>query len=137
MLNRDVFEPYKDMFNIYKLITKINKNYRLFFNKKDKNFLIVNIKNSDEICLKFTSFSENILENLQKSQTIFSHKIFSEIERENEVLNAKISKNFKYNTFCKLEEVSKYSKRTNKILQSDFNKIIEVWYAKRHTQKSR
>ena len=30
--------PYKDNFNYYNLITKINAGYRLFFNQKEKVF---------------------------------------------------------------------------------------------------
>lgn len=126
MFNNFVYEEYKDMFNYYNLITKINRGYRLYFNKKNRTFEVLNIFNNYESCLKFNSLSENILEKLQKSQIIFSNKIYDEIENNNEKISQDFENNLKYSTFCKLEEVSKFAKRTNKILKSDYKKIIEV-----------
>jgi len=126
MLNRNYIEPYKDMFNIYNLITKINKYYRLFFDKKNNKFLIININNNYEVCYTFNNFNENILLNLQKSQVINSNKIFEEIEICNNKLIENYVKNNSYLTNCKMEELKKYSCRTNKILLSDINKINEV-----------
>lgn len=126
MLNTLIYEPYKDMYNYYSLITNINKNYRLYFNKKLKRFEILNIANNYEICLKFNNFSNKILDILQKTQTKNSYYIFKSIEEHNEKLETKFAKNIANNTSVRLEDFLNYSKRTNKILQSDFKKIIEV-----------
>lgn len=126
MLNTLIYEPYKDMYNYYNLITKINQNYRLYFNKKLKRFEILNIANNYEICLKFNDFSSKILDILQKTQTKNSYYIFKSIEEYNEKLETKFAKNIANNASVRLEDFLNYSKRTNKILQSDFKKIIEV-----------
>ena len=51
---------YKDNFNYYNLITKINSNYKLFFNAKDRCFIIVNSAKNNEICLNFDNFNQNV-----------------------------------------------------------------------------
>lgn len=83
-------EEYKDNFNYYNLITKINPNYRLYFNKKTKLFEIINIANFGEICLKFSSFSLKLLEILQKSSVCNSKIIFKKIENHNSNLTEKL-----------------------------------------------
>ena len=60
-INNNYIELYKDNYNIYNLITKIDKNYQLVFNKKKKIFQIINIAKNNQICLIFNNFSLNIL----------------------------------------------------------------------------
>lgn len=126
MLNLNNIELYKDMYNIYNLITKINPNYRLYFDKIKKKFLIINIKNNYEICLSFENFSFNILKTLQETQIEHSSKLFEQLDLENEIKNEKYYNNTLDSLSLKTRELAKYSLRTNKILQSDIDKIIEV-----------
>lgn len=119
-------EPYKDMFNYYNLITKINPNYTLCFDKKSKKFLVVNFANNNEICLKFDNFSFNIEQYLQKMQISNAKKIFDFIEKNNEKIEMQNTKKIVSKTSAKMEEISWLSKRTNKILPGAIKKIIEV-----------
>ena len=119
-------EPYKDMFNYYNLITKINPNYSLCFDKKNKNFVVVNFANNNEICMKFNDFSVNIEKYLQKMQISNAKEIFNSIEENNEKVNRKNTQNLINNVETRVEELLWLSRRTNNILPSDINKIIEV-----------
>lgn len=119
-------EPYKDMFNYYNLIKKINPNYTLCFDKKSKNFVVVNFANNNEICLKFNNFSINIENYLQKMQISNSKIIFELIEKNNEKIESDNTKRLINNTQTRIEDLIWFSKRTNKILPSDIKKIIEV-----------
>ena len=119
-------EPYKDMYNYYNLITKINPNYTLCFDKKNKNFVVINFANNNEICLKFNDFSLNIENYLQKMQISNSKIIFDFIEENNEKIDRKNTQNLINNVETRIEELVWLSRRTNKILPSDINKIIEV-----------
>ncbi|MBQ8424538.1 MAG: hypothetical protein IJX17_00775 [Clostridia bacterium] len=121
-----LLEPYKDMFNIYNMIKKINKDYSLFFDKKNKDFLIINTKNHYEICYRFKNFSSNILLTLQKTKVENSSQLFDFIELENKKLTEKYQKEKLDKLSLKVKELKKYSSRTNKILQSDIDKINEV-----------
>lgn len=104
--------PYKDNFNYYNLITKINAGYRLFFNQKEKMFEIINFANFNEICLKFRSFDFNLLEFLQKTQIKNAKNIFEEIE----INNKNIEKNFVQNNInFSLEKFKDAAKQTSKI----------------------
>ena len=125
-MDRRYIEPYKDMYNIYNLITKINKNYRLYYDKKHKCFLIINLANNYEVCLKFSSFSQNIIKILQKTQISNACRIFKEIEENNEVVFKQKEREIQNKVSNKIEEVNWLVSRKNKILKSDINKIIEV-----------
>ena len=66
--NISKMQIYKDMYNIYNLITKINKNYKLYFDNNDKLFKIINVANNNEICLKTKHLSSDIIKTLQKTK---------------------------------------------------------------------
>lgn len=122
------YEEYKDNFNIYNLITLIDKNYRLVFDKINKCFCIINIANNNEICLKFNKFSLNIIKTLQKTRVENSNKIFKEIDNFNEKLREKNITNSKILVNDSIKELTNYLKRTNSISQKDINAIIEGNY---------
>ena len=125
MFNSKYFVLYKDNYNIYNLIKKIDRHYLLYFNTKDKSFYIVNSANNNQICLNFNNFSSNILKILQSTLIENSSKIFNFIEEHNNRLRENILKNNKLSLLDKLIETQKYSRRTNKFLKKDINKIIE------------
>lgn len=125
MFNSKYFVLYKDNYNIYNLIKKIDRHYLLYFNTKDKSFYIVNSAKNNQICLKFNNFSSNILKILQSTLIENSSKIFNFIEEYNNRLRENILKNNKLSLLDKLIETQKYSRRTNKFLKKDINKIIE------------
>ncbi len=95
MKTNQYFVYYKDNYNIYNLITKINKGYRLVFSQKYKYFAIINSAKNNEICLKFNSFSLNIVEKLLNSRIERNKIIFREIEEFNDKIKEKNIDNFK------------------------------------------
>ena len=103
-INSNKFSPYKDIFNIYNLITKINNGYKLFFNKSNKKFYIFNTNNNNEICLTFTTFSENILQDLRFSRIENLNKNLELIEEFNENLLMKNQENLKQNSMDFVKE---------------------------------
>ena len=120
------YREYKDMFNYYKIITKINPFYKLCFDNKAKNFVVINTEINDEVCLRFSNFSINVELELQKSQIKNANKIFDMVEQHNIFVQEKHKKNLADNLYIKLNELLSYSKRTNHISDSDIKKIIEV-----------
>lgn len=114
-MNFNQYELYKDQFNIYNLITLINKNYRLVFDKKNKIFCVLNIAKNYQICLKFKAFNKNIIFLLQKTKVENSKKLFDEIEKFNENLNKKYLNNKLEETADKFREITKIYKRLNAI----------------------
>ena len=118
------FEPYKDMFNYYNLIRKINPGFRLFFNKRKENFAIVNIYNNFEICKEFDTFSEDIVRNLRFYSISNYSKILKNIEDYNENLEHNQLKTTKEKTNFALKEILNLYNRSNNIQQNDINKII-------------
>lgn len=116
---------YKDNFNLFNLIKKINKNYRLFFDEKHRMFLIVNIAKNCEICLNFCNFKQNILKLLNFTRVENSKEIFNFIENNNKNLielslikNSETAKN-------KMSEIQHYTKRTNSFNFKDIKNYIE------------
>lgn len=91
-MDRRFIEPYQDMFNICNLIKKTDGRYRLYFDKKNKSFLIVNPSNNYEVCMEFKNFSEDILGTLQSTQVKNSVKIFENIEKHNAELSLKLQR---------------------------------------------
>lgn len=122
--NSNIFEPYKDQFNLYNLIKKINPAYKLYFNKKYRKFIIINSDKNNEVCKEFYSFSENILQDLRFSKIENSNNVFKFIDKHNQKLEQDIT--------CKNKEIintisSEYktlSNRSNNITKSDLSKII-------------
>lgn len=117
---------YKDMFNKYNLIKKINKYYELYFDAKNKLFIILNSANYNEICLNFNDLCINIEKTLQKTLVQNSKNIFFEIENDNDLVYKKQINQLKQDALDKLFETSNLINRSNKILQSDINKILGV-----------
>ena len=125
MLNTNRFKLYKDNYNIYNLITKINSGYRLYFDQFEKLFVIVNIANNDEICMKFKSFTVDIINQLQKSRIEYANKIFSEIEEYNHNIEYNNYKNSKTKIADFLAETNHLSKRKGTLYACEINKIFE------------
>lgn len=123
-LNKNYYYEYKDQFNIYNLIRKINPNYRLYFNNKTKKFIIVNICNNFEICKEFYSFFENILQDLRFSKVENQIEIFNKMEINNENLKQKSNEKINEITNNLSREFCKISNRSSKINNSDINKIM-------------
>ena len=115
---------YQDNFNIYNLIRKINADYRLYFNSKDKIYFIVNIAKNYEICFKFYNFNTNILKNLQYSKIENSLQIFREIDNFNLMTELKNKKSITDSTTLKIAEIANVSKRLNHLSSNTVNKII-------------
>lgn len=129
MLNINHLEPYRDNFNIYNLITKIDAGYRLFFNKVNKCFYVINIAKNNQICLKFNNYSLNIMKLLQTTRVENSSKLFNYIDEYNLNLENNKSKNLINNISDSLSNLVSYSKRTNSITKNDINKITRRSHA--------
>jgi len=124
IFNNKYFTPYKDMYNHYNNITKVNNGYKLYFNKKDKYFYVINTAKNNEICLKTDKLSLNLQNKLFCSRVENSKKIFQEIDLHNENLMHQATKLKKENAINTISEISKYSKRTNH-LSNNLTKIIK------------
>ena len=124
--NKFYLEPYKDIYRYHKDIQKINKGFRLYFNKKTKEFSVINIFNNYEICNTFKAISDINLNNLRFCCIENIDNIFKSIDENNlkvEIKNKKLQKEIiKYTS----SEFVKLSKRTNTISTQDINKIIGV-----------
>ena len=123
-MNLKYCSEYKDMLNIYNLITKIDKNYKLIFDAKHKEFIIINSAKNNQVCLKFKDFSLNILKLLQKSRVENLNKIINEIDDFNNDLMLKNKEKFKENLINKMIETKNYLKRASSISKNSINKII-------------
>lgn len=128
-MNFDKYEFYKDQFNYYNNITKIDRNYRLIFDKVYKIFCIINIAKNNQICLKFANFNQNIEILLQKTRIERSKNLFKFIDDYNDDLNKKLIKKQINSTSEKLCEISKIYNRINTISTKSINKIIGDNYA--------
>lgn len=126
MLNLNTLIEYKDMFNISNRIKKIDKGYRLFYDNFNKLFIILNIAKNNDICLKFNAFNLNIEQILLKTQIKNFKTLSAEIEKHNSMLETNSLRICKQNFNDKANDLVNYSARTNKILQSDINKILGV-----------
>ena len=122
--NKTHYEEYKDQFNYYNIIKKINPNFRLYFNKKLKKFEIINIDNNFEICYSFISFFRNIENDLRFSKIENLDLILKNIDINNSQIDEKNKlKNHDKNKFCFNEYLS-LSNRSTSIKTDDLNKII-------------
>lgn len=117
--------PYKDMFNYYNLITKIDPGYKLVFNQRDKLFMVINSAKNNQICLKFSMFSFDLFKKLQMSRIENSKYLFQKIDNYNQSLEQKKIKKLKDNVTVKSFDLINYSKRTSSITKKDIKKIIE------------
>ena len=115
---------YKDNFNVSNLIKKINPYYKLYFNKKDKIYFIVNSAKNNEICLKFYNFNHNVLKILQSTKVENSHKLFKELDNFNYLTELKNKNSIIENTSQKIIELNNFSKRVNHLSQTTLTKII-------------
>jgi hypothetical protein len=123
------YEDYFDMFNYYNLITKINAGYKLCFDKINKCFVVINSAKNNQICLKFNTFSFNLIEKLQKSRVENSRKLFNEIDKNNEDLRLKKENFLKDELTQKTSDLINFSRRVSYISNSDTKKIIEGRHA--------
>ena len=124
--NKNYFEEYKDQFNYYNIIQKIHPGYRLYFNKKNKKFAVINIHNNYEICMDFDGFFDNIESILRFSKIENMAKIFNYIEANNHYYETKQTQN-KLNILKEnINEFNKFSSHSKTISQTDINKIIGV-----------
>lgn len=128
-INTNRFEEYKDNFNIYNLITKIDKNYRLCFDKIKKRFSVINIAKNNQICLNFNSFSLNIIKLLQITRVENSQNLFNFIDENNLNVYEKNKQNCITSIADAMRSLNEFSKRTNSISKTDINKIIKDTYA--------
>ena len=126
MINVNRLIEYKDMFYIYSRIHNINKDYRLYFDRKNKLFIILNIAKNNEICLKFKSFNLNFEKILYKTKIENIKKLSQEINDHNKTIEDYSISKSKLEFKDKAKDLINYSNRTNKILQSDINKILGV-----------
>lgn len=128
-INFNYHTLYKDNFNLYNLIKKINPYYQLFFDKKHKTYLIINSAKNYEICLKFNNFNQSILKILNFSRVENSKQIYSFVDINNEKLVKANKEKITQNTINKFNEIKHYCKRTkiNKI--KNIKKYIEepIW----------
>lgn len=122
--NNIYFEPYKDIFNYHTEIQKLNHGYRLYFNKKEKQFCIVNIFNNFEICLTFKSIFNFCLNNLRFCSIQNFQNIFNFIEDFNNNLKEKENNNNRELLKFYSKELLNLSKHSSCIKQKDINKII-------------
>lgn len=127
--NMQNLELYFDNYNIYNLIKKIDKDYILYYNKKEKLFIIINSAKNNQICLKIDNIQSNIIKTLQKTLVENSSKLFKEIDENNEILTHKTINNIKERTIDSMTELIDFAKKTNSISQKDINKIKEGKYA--------
>ena len=115
---------YNDNFNVSNLIKKINPQYKLYFNQKDKVYFIVNSAKNNEICLKFYNFNQNVLKILQSTKVENSHILFKEIDNFNYLTELKNKNSIIENTSQKIIELNNFSKRVNHLSQTTLTKII-------------
>lgn len=125
VFSNSFFEEYKDIFNYYNLITKINPFYKLYFNKKDRCFCVVNSAKNNQICLNFNDFNTNIINILQKTQIKNSTKLFEEIDNFNENLIQKNLDSKKDLTIQKIKSTLNILSKKSIISQNTLKKIIE------------
>lgn len=122
--NKTYYEEYKDQFNYYNIIKKINPSFRLYFNKKLRRFEIINIFNNFEICYSFISFFRNIESDLRFSKIENLNLILKNIDINNNQIDKKNNiKNYEKNKFCFNEYLS-LTNRSTSIKPDDLNKII-------------
>ena len=82
-------EKVKDKFNIYKRIKNINKNYDLYFNKKNKTYEVHDISNKfSSHCLTINpnDLDVRVLDKLLVTRKENMKKYFIQIEEENQKL---------------------------------------------------
>ena len=111
-INTNKFKAYKDMFNIYNLITKIDNGYKLYFNNQNKNFYILNTNKNNEICMQFNTLSKNILKELRFSRIENLDRNLKFIEEFNENLSTKIQENTKQKTVDIMQDYCHYFNRS-------------------------
>ena len=122
--NTQTFIPYKDQFNYYNLIQKINPSYRLFFDRKKRLYKIVNIHKNNEICMSFSTFYRNILFNLRFSKIENCNKILSYIDSENDKIYNQNMNKLHQNISSVLNDFHQLNSRSKTINTHDINKII-------------
>ncbi len=123
-MNFNQYEYYKDSFNLYNLIRKIDDNYRLVFDKKNKCFCVINIAKNNQICLNFANFNQNIEKYLKFTRVENSQKIFDFIENNNKLLESKQQKQTTSKTIDIIKEIDKFAKASHSISKQEINKII-------------
>ena len=122
--NKLYFEIYKDLFGYHNEIKKINSGYRLYFNKKQKKFVIVNFYNNFEICATYNSISEINLYNLRFLKIENYEKIINSIDFHNQKLEDKYKQNRQNQMQNIIKEYKKLTLRSTSTNQTDINKII-------------
>lgn len=122
--NNLYFEPYKDIYNYHKIIKTIKSGFRLFFNKKDKLFSVVNIFKNNEICFSFYDISKINLNDLRFSLIENCIKVLNTIDKYNSNLIEKQTKNNREILNFSLKEIVNLSNRSNSVKQQDIDNII-------------
>ena len=110
--NQNYCFEYNDSFNLFNRIKKINPNYKLFINKKDNCFIVINSAKNNQICLNFNNFNQNIEKILQFTKVENSKNLFCLVDKNNEKLEQSKKQVFKYETKSKLFEIKNFINKT-------------------------
>ena len=87
---------------------------------------MINVDKNYEVCLRFSSFNQNIYNELLKSLSKNALYIFEMVENHNKMLEEEKKKDSSNMLKTRMEELFSYAKRTNYISEEDIKKIIEV-----------
>lgn len=112
---------YFDNYNIYNLIKKIDAGYRLYFDRKEKNFVILNSAKNDCFCLKSDTISPILLKKLIFTRVENSKKIYDFIENCNQNLMQNRIICTEDNAKNKVNELNYFLSRTNTLSQKDID----------------
>ncbi len=123
-INFKQLKLYRDNYNISNLIKKIDKNYRLYFDTKNKLFMVLDITTKQK-CFESKTITPNIIRILQQTRVENSNQIFADIERHNKLLEDNILSSTKQKAADTAVDIANYLKRVNRLTDSDIKKIIE------------
>ena len=91
-MKNEFYQEYRDLFGYYKIITKINPFYKLCFDKKAKDFVVINTDRNEEVCIRFDEFNFNLEKSLQESHVKNAEKIFEMVDEHNREVEQKAKK---------------------------------------------
>lgn len=124
----EYLEEYRDLFDLYKRIREIDKNYVLLKNKMNGKIEVHNFNQRGvSFVMEAKPLDARLIEKLQKTRVENSVKFFRELDLQNEKIEREKFNSLTQKTREINEEIAKYSFSKNQDLtSSEIAKILNI-----------
>ncbi len=120
-------KPINDIFFVSNYLSKINTNYKLFYNTNLERYEVHDLKSKPSLLITYNKYpDQNLITKLLQTSKQNMSQLFKEIDIHNNKLNKQYEQNLLDTAKKQMHEIIKYSnsKPTINLSQNNLKKII-------------